>query len=87
MPKLSPEEVATQLNPVASCLKNTVELLKKELLDAEVWEGANVDALLVMTERLVEATSAASEQVTDLYHWLHWRTGTTPGLSRPMALS
>ena len=86
MQELSREQAAARLDPVSRCLNETVERLRKEMLDAEIWESTDPDVLLGLAERLMDTIDAAHDCVDDMYHWLHQIVDRTPGLSRPMSL-
>ncbi|MBR5949822.1 MAG: hypothetical protein IKZ87_00140 [Actinomycetaceae bacterium] len=86
MIQIQQSEAASKVASLSDTLKKCVEVFQKEMRDADTWEKSDYDALLSLSERLIDTSHALHTEIEDFYHWLHGLAGTTPGLTRPGSL-
>ncbi|MBR6976617.1 MAG: hypothetical protein IKH84_06930 [Ottowia sp.] len=80
--ELTREQADAALGPIAQRLREALATLQKEL-DSTDWSSTDPNALLALSDRVLDAITPAHECAEDFYNWACQVSGTTVGLTQP----
>ena len=80
--ELTREQADAALGPIAQRLREALATLQKEL-DSADWSSTDPNALLALSDRVLDAITPAHECAEDFYNWACQVSGTTVGLTQP----